>query len=148
MAEETVEQKMLLTIGAWVRRGTNVASDRWHEMYKKFGRNSPEERRASNYLHDLVNFCMNIRGWVKNPTLHADTEHSVQLRLLYGPEARLGDREVLDKIDGPREQRDLFRAMLVEMVEKGEGCILGEGRSLGPGCCRYCDAKELLKKYP
>lgn len=139
---------MLLTIGAWVRRGINVASDRWHEVDRKFGRSSPEERRASHYLHDLVGFCMNIREWAKNPTLHADSDFSKQLRELYGPHAKLGDREILGRFESQWEQRDLFRSMVERLVKEGEGCILGEGRSLGPGCCRHCDAKALLEKYP
>jgi len=36
-----------------------------------------------------------------------------------------------------------LRASLTEMVEKGEGCLTQS--DCGPGCCRYGDAKQVLR---
>lgn len=60
-------QLALETVGAWARRGIAIAADRWRDAEKDHGRGSPEEKWASGRFHDLVNFCLNIRGWVERP---------------------------------------------------------------------------------
>ena len=143
------EQLILETIGAWVRRGVNIASTRWHDAEKKYGRQSPQERREANYLHDLVGFCMNIRSWIQRPALFANDPWSVELRELYGPGNKLGDDKLMARLDLPLEtvvkERDELYEMLETMVEKGEGCITGNP-NCPPDCCRYGEARALLER--
>ncbi len=95
-AEVLKRQMTLDTIAAWVRFGVLEASSRWDHAQKQYGRNSIEEKRASVYLHDLINFCQNIRAWAGHPEWTANDQWCKELREDFGPDYKESSAKVTE----------------------------------------------------